>query len=59
MANIKITDLTAYADLTEEIVVGWCKEQLGDEKVDSIDVALDAQIDEKLAPTKASGMPWN
>jgi len=40
-------------------VVGWVTSQLGEEKVASIDAALDAQIDEKLAPTKASGMPWN
>jgi hypothetical protein len=51
-------NLIPYADLTEEIVVGWCKEQLGEEKVIEIDAALDAQIEEKLAPTKASGMPW-
>ena len=52
-------NLIPYADLTEEIVVGWVTSQLGEEKVTEIDAALDAQIDEKLAPTKASGMPWN
>jgi hypothetical protein len=51
-------NLIPYADLTEEIVVGWVTSQLGEEKVTEIDAALDAQIDEKLAPTKASGMPW-
>lgn len=52
-------NLIPYADLTEEIVVGWVTSQLGDEKVTEIEAALDAQIEEKLAPTKASGMPWN
>ena len=52
-------NLIPYADLTEETVVGWVTSQLGEEKVAEIDAALDAQIDEKLAPTKASGMPWN
>jgi len=51
-------NLIPYADLTEEIVVGWCKDQLGEEQVTGIDAALDAQIDEKLAPTKSAGVPW-
>ena len=49
----------AFEDLTEEVVVGWVKEKLGgDEKVAEIQAALDAQIAEKAAPTKASGVPW-
>ena len=51
-------NLIPYADLTEEIVVGWVTSQLGEEKVTEIDAALDAQIDEKLAPTKSAGVPW-
>ena len=49
---------TAYADLTEETVVGWVKEQFGAEKVTEIETALQAQLDEQAAPTKASGVPW-
>ena len=49
----------AFEDLTEEVVVGWVKEMLGgDEKVAEIQAALDAQIAEKVAPTKAAGVPW-
>jgi len=49
----------AFEDLTEEVVVGWVKEKLGgDEKVAEIQAALDAQIAEKVAPTKAAGVPW-
>jgi len=51
-------DAIPYPQLTEEIVVGWVKDQLGEEKVTEIDAALDAQIAEKLAPTKAAGIPW-
>lgn len=52
--------LIPFADLQEEQVVGWVKEALGgDEKVAEIEAALQAQIDEQRAPTKASGMPWN
>jgi hypothetical protein len=49
---------TPFADLTEEVVVGWVKEQIGAEKVAEIEAALQAQIDEKAAPTKAAGVPW-
>jgi len=47
-----------FTDLTEEVVVGWVKEQFGEEKVAEIEAALQAQIDEKVAPTKAAGVPW-
>lgn len=49
----------AFESLTEEVVVGWVKEALGgDEKVAEIQGALDAAIAEKVAPTKAAGVPW-
>ena len=47
-----------YADLTEAIVIGWVKDALGTEKVDEVEAALQAQIDEQHAPTTASGTPW-
>ena len=48
-----------FDQLTEEIVVGWVKDKLGDEKVAEVEVALQAQLDEKHAPTKAAGVPWS
>ena len=49
-----------YADLTPEIVIGWVQDKLGgDEKVAEIEAALQAQLDEQTAPTKAAGLPWN
>ena len=52
-------NLIPYADLTEEVVIGWVKEALGgDEKVTEIEAALQAQIDEQRAPSKAAGVPW-
>ena len=48
-----------FDDLTEETVVGWTKEKFGEEKVQEIETALQAQIDEKAAPTKGTGLPWN
>jgi len=51
--------LVAYADLTEEVVIGWIKDQLTTEKVTEVEAALQAQLDEQAAPTKASGTPWS
>ena len=47
-----------FADLTEEIVIGWVYDHFGEEKVAEIEAALQAQLDEQHAPSKASGTPW-
>lgn len=53
-------DVIPFANLTSDVVVGWVKEKLGgDEKVAEIEAALQAQLDEQRAPTKASGLPWS
>ena len=44
-----------YADLTPEIVIEWVKDKLN---VEEIEAALQAQLDEQHAPTKAAGLPW-
>jgi hypothetical protein len=44
-----------YADLTPEIVIGWTQAKLD---VPAIEAALQAQLDEQAAPTKAAGVPW-
>jgi hypothetical protein len=49
---------TPFADLTEEVVVGWVKDALGADKVAEVEAALQNQIDEQAAPTKAAGTPW-
>jgi len=51
--------LIPYSQLTEEIVVGWVKDKFGAEKVAEIEAALQAQLDEKHAPSKAAGVPWH
>ena len=51
-------DLIPYMDLTEEQVIEWVKEALGDDKVLEIGQALLAQIEEQRQPTKAAGVPW-
>jgi len=50
--------LVAFADLTSDIVVGWIKEKLTAEKVTEVETALQAQLDEQRAPSKAAGLPW-
>jgi hypothetical protein len=50
--------LIPYADLTEELVIGWVQDAFGAEKVTEIEAALQAQLDEQRHPSKASGMPW-
>jgi hypothetical protein len=51
-------DMVPFADLTEEIVIGWVKDKFGEEKVTEIETALQAQLDEQHAPSKAQGVPW-
>ena len=48
-------NIIPYSDLTPEIVIGWVKDRLN---VADIEDALQAQLDEKHAPSKATGMPW-
>jgi len=54
--------LVPFADLTEETVLGWVKEKLNQENEDTVsnvEAALQTQLDEQAAPTKASGLPWS
>ena len=51
--------LVPYADLTEEVVIGWVKDKLTAEKVTEVEAALQAQLDEQKTPTKATGTPWS
>ena len=51
-------DLIPFADLTEELVVGWVKDKLTADKVSEVEAALQAQLDEQAAPTNAAGLPW-
>ena len=52
-------EMIPFAELTAEIVVGWVKDQLGEEKVAEVEAALQTQLDEQRQPTKATGLPWH
>jgi hypothetical protein len=49
---------TPFSELTEQQIVGWVTDSLGEEKVEEICVALQNQLDEQRTPTKAAGLPW-
>lgn len=49
---------TPYSQLTQEEVLQWVFETLGPDAVVSIQESLYKQVQEKLNPTHASGVPW-
>ena len=51
--------LIPFKSLTAEIVTGWVKDKLGADKVAAVEAALTAQIEERINPTKLTGLPWN
>ena len=51
--------MVPYSDLTPELCVQWVKDKLGEEKVTEVEAALQSQLDEMHAPTRAAGVPWN
>jgi hypothetical protein len=53
-----LANFTPYDELTKEQVVGWVKDALGEEQVTSVEESLANQIQKKLNPTDASGIPW-
>jgi len=51
-------NFTPYDQITKEQAIGWVKDAFGPEKVAEIEAALESQIQEKLNPTYAAGIPW-
>jgi hypothetical protein len=52
-------EMIPFSELTEEICIGWVQDKLTEEKVIEIEDALQSQLDEQHAPSRASGTPWN
>jgi hypothetical protein len=48
-----------YAELTEQIVVGWLEASLGSEKIAELKLNIDSQITAQVNPTTGSGLPWS
>lgn len=51
-------DFIPYASLTEEAVVQWVKDAMGEETVLAHESSVQAQIDAQKNPKTASGVPW-
>jgi hypothetical protein len=52
-------EMIPYANLTPDIVINWVTEKFGEEKVQEICDALQAQIDQQKTPTTGTGLPWS
>jgi len=55
-ADPEATDFVPYADLTEEMVLGWCFADGVDK--DAVEASLQANLDLQVTPVKAAGVPW-
>lgn len=51
-------DFIPYDQLTEEVVLGWVYDALGDQKVE-IEATLTAKVEAQLNPVTANGLPWD
>ena len=49
---------TAYADVTEAECIAWCKAEMGEEQVTSIEDGLTANIELQKNPVDGHGVPW-
>ena len=57
-----VTVFIPYEDLTEEMVINWIKESLGEEGVLSIEASIQAQIEAQKNPPvtpQETPLPWN
>ena len=46
-----LSDFTAFADVTADMVKGWVIDAMGEEEVANLEASLDAQIEEQKNPT--------
>ena len=52
-------DVIPFEDLTEDIVIGWVEETLGEEKIAEMEAALIANIESQKNPPVIAGVPWS
>jgi hypothetical protein len=53
------SNFTPFADLTEEQVIGWVQDAMGEEQVDALEANLAKQIaDQANPPVVAPPLPW-
>jgi hypothetical protein len=51
-------DFVPFAELTEEVVLGWIQGIVIDSYEDHVNDQIQKQIDEKIAPVTETAMPW-
>lgn len=51
-------NFTPYADITEEMAIGWTQDALGEEEVANIEAGIAKQIEDAKNPPVESGTPW-
>lgn len=57
-----VTDFIPYEDLTEDIVISWIKESLGENGIISIEACIQGQIDSQINPPQVpvnTPLPWS
>jgi len=57
-----VTVFIPYEELTEEVVIAWIKQSLGEEGVLSIEASIQAQIEAQKNPPvtpQETPLPWN
>lgn len=55
------SEFTPYSELTNDQVVGWIKEKMGEEMVATVEAAIQTQIDNVLNPPvvpEEKPLPW-
>ena len=53
-----LEDFVAYADVTEEVALGWLMASEEEGFQDVVEAKIAAQIEEQSTPTTGSGIPW-
>jgi len=57
-----VTTFIPYEDLTEDIVIAWIKESLGENGIISVEACIQGQIDSQINPPVSpvnTPLPWN
>ena len=52
------SEFIAFDSLTSSTVLGWVTTSLGTDKVTAIETDLEAEVNEAITPTTATGVPW-
>lgn len=57
--DVNDPNFVPFEQLTEEVVVGWVKEALGEKTVNAQKEAIQGQIEDQKNPKVVSGTPWS